>query len=459
MISFEVVAKRKLLIAAVFAANISIFSAGMMESWTSPVLPKLLNHNFTDENPLGRPITNDEESWIGSLISIGAIVGPFISAFLADQIGRKKTLLGLGVPLIVSFSILIGARHIALFYFARILAGISIGGIFAVLPTYIAEVSEVSIRGMMSTSMNNFEVMGFFTSYIIGPYVSLRMFNIICALVPLLFIVIFITMPESPYYLIAKDRKEKAKHCLKRLRCTTDAKAEKEMELIKISVDKYLGSKYVDILKTRSNVKALIISLSLISFQQLSGVNVITFYTQILFEATGSSIRPDLSAIIIGGVQVIAAFVTPLVVDKLGRRILLLISAAGMLLAEVPLGLYYYLHDEGTDLKSLYWLPVSCLVFYITVFNFGFGPLPWTMMSELFPDNVKAVATSLTTSVCWLLSFVITKYFESISVQIGMGGSFWIFSGFNFIAIIFIIFWVPETKGKTFEEIQEDLRR
>lgn len=431
----------------------------MMESWTSPVLPKLLNANVTAENPLGYPISNDEESWIGSLVSIGAVIGPFISAFAADRIGRKRTLLSLGIPLIVSFGILIGARNIALFYFTRILAGISIGGIFAVLPTYIAEVSEVSIRGMMSTSMNNFEVMGFFASYVTGPYVSLRMFNIICTLVPILFIVIFITMPESPYYLVAKDQKEKAKNCLKRLRCTSDAKAEKEMEEIKISVDKYLGSKYMDILNTRSNIKALIISLSLISFQQLSGVNVVTFYTQILFAATGSTIPPEISAIIIGGVQVIAAFVTPFVVDRVGRKILLLISAAGMLLSEVPLGVYFYLHDQGTDLTNLYWLPVTCLVCYITVFNFGFGPLPWTMMSELFPDNVKAVATSLTTSMCWFLSFILTKYFESTSLYIGMGGTFWIFSGFNFIAIIFVIFWVPETKGKTFAEIQEDLQR
>lgn len=430
----------------------------MMESWSSPVLPKLLSNN-TEENPLGYPISDDEESWIGSLISLGAVVGPFISAFSADHIGRKRTLLALALPLIISFTILIFAQHIILFYIARFLSGVSIGGIFAVLPTYIAEVSEVSIRGMMSTSMNNFEVLGVFMSYAIGPYLTLRTFNVICALVPVLFVAVFLLMPDSPYYLIAKDKKEQAKHCLKRLRCTTDAKAEKEMEEIKISVDKYLGSKYTDILNSRSNIKALIISLSLISFQQLSGVNIITFYTQILFDATGSSIPSEISAVIIGGVQVIAAFVTPFVVDKLGRKILLLISATGMLLSEIPLGVYYYLHDKGTDLTDLYWLPVTCLVFYITVFNFGFGPLPWTMMSELFPDNVKAVATSLTTSICWFLSFILTKYFESVSAHIGMGGSFWIFSGFNFMAIIFVFLWVPETKGKTFEEIQEDLRR
>nr|XP_022912004.1 facilitated trehalose transporter Tret1-like [Onthophagus taurus] len=432
----------------------------MMEAWTSPVLPKMLDPNRTDDNPLGRVITQDEESWIGALISIGASAGPFIAAFAADHIGRKWTLLALGVPLAASFIMLVFSNTIGMIYTARTLSGISVGGVFAVLPTYIAEVSEVKIRGMMSTTMNNFEVSGMLLAYVIGPYVSIKLFNILCALVPLLFLLCFLPMPESPYYLIAKDRKGSAKECLKKLRIgSTDSKVEKELEEIKECVDQYLGSKYTDIISSKSNLKALLISLGLITAQQLSGVNIVTFYTQLIFEATGSSIPAEISSIIIGAVQVIAAFITPLVVDKLGRRVLLMISAIGALISEAPLGLYFHLKNNDVDVENIYWLPVVCLIVYMIVFNFGFGPLPWTIMSELFPDNMKAVATSLTSFLCWILSFIITKYFESVSGYIGIGGSFWIFSGFNLLAAFFIYFFVPETKGKTFQEIQNDLQR
>lgn len=432
----------------------------MMEAWTSPVMPKMTELDNKD-SPLHRPITAYEESWMGSLLCLGAAVGPFPAAFAADYIGRKNLLATLCLPMAVSFCMLLFVKSVTLYYVSRILGGVAIGGIFSVLPTYIAEVSHASIRGVLSSTMNIFEVSGFMLSYMIGPFISVMWFNVVCMVVPCLAIMVIAFMPETPYFYVAKNKMGDAESVLKKLRKNSgDSDVKEEMEIIKDSVEKNMSVRFVDIFKTASNIRALVMSLSLVSFQQLSGVNIIVFYTQDIFQATGSSTPAAISAIIMGGVQVAASFVTLFIVDRLGRRILLIISAVGMLVSETILGAYFYLHTQNaSSVESFQWLPILCLVIYIVAFNFGFGPLPWTVMSEIFPDNVKAIATSLTTSICWLLSFILTAYFHDVSEHIGMSGSFWAFSGFNLLAVFYTYFFIPETKGKTFQEIQKDLQR
>lgn len=431
----------------------------MSLTWSSPVLPKLTSENRTDENPFDDVISSSEESWIASLLALGAVFGPFFFGFLADLIGRKYTLLVSAVPILTSYLLLAFSTIVELFYVARFIMGFALGGVFTVLLMYIGEVSEVHNRGILSSAFNCFLAAGLLLSYILGAYLNIMIYDIICAVVPAVFFVVFlIFIPESPAYLISKNKHELAHENLKMLRVESSKEIENELEEMKKEVEKSREGHLKDLFVNRGLLKALTITVALVAFQQLSGINVVLFYANNIFEASGSDIPSEVSSIIIGAVQFASSFVTPLIVDRLGRKILLIFSAIGMFISETALGVYFYLNDEtDTDVEGISWLPVVSLVLYIITYNCGFGPLPWTVMGEIFPSNVRSVASATTASICWLLGFILTKFFSQVSDEIGMAGSFWLFAGFCVLAAVFVITYVPETKGKTLAQIHVEL--
>lgn len=347
---------------------------------------------------------------------------------------------------------------VPIFLISRFLNGLGTGAIFTVLPMYVGEISEDEVRGALGTFMQLFITFGLLFSYGIGPYTTVAHFNLACVIPALLFLCIFFMyIPDSPYYLIAANDKDAAEKALKKLRSSENV--EKELEIIKKSVEESLANKasFLDIFKSKGLTKALILSVGLVTFQQFSGICAILFYTQTIFAATGSTIPADISTIIIGIVQILGSFIGPALVDKKGKRFLLLFSATGMFIFQVVLGLYFYLKDSGKDVHVIFWMPVLCLIGYMITYSAGFGPLPWAVMGELFPANVKSAASTVTASFCWILAFFITKFFASISDLIGNAGSFWIFAVCCGIAGIFVYKLLPETSGKSLQEIQDIL--
>lgn len=167
---------------------------------------------------------------------------------------------------------------------------------------------------------------------------------------------------------------------------------------------------------------------------------------------------PALATIIIGVMQVLATVVSVMVVDRLGRRILLLASALMMALCTIALGIYFHLKDQDeANVTNLGWLPIAAMCIFIVMFSFGFGPVPWLMMGELFAQDIKGFAAALAGTTNWLLAFLITKTFTSLRVSLGSGGTFWLFSGLTILGAVFVFMFLPETKGKSLAEIQEIL--
>lgn len=156
--------------------------------------------------------------------------------------------------------------------------------------------------------------------------------------------------------------------------------------------------------------------------------------------------------------QVVATFVSTIVVDKLGRRLLLLASGVVMALSTTAIGVYFYLKEQGKDnVENLGWLPVASLCLFMIMFSIGFGPVPWLMMGELFSTDVKGIAGSIAGTTNWLLAFLITKTFKNITDGMGTDGAFWLFAGLTVVGVVFVFFAVPETKGKSLNEIQQHL--
>jgi len=442
---------RRFLYIAVCLANLTAFTCGETFGWTSPIIPKL-SSNESCLNPLPEPVTLSQASWIGSLLPIGATLGPFIAGFILDKIGRKNTLLVTTVPMVVSYLIAAYAKSVMLFYLARLLAGLSVGAICTALPIYIAEVSEDAVRASLSTLMQLFIVVGILFSYAAGPYLTVTTFNIISGITPLIFLFVFyLYIPETPHFFIAQGKIKKAEKSLQKLRQRINVK--EELNGIQYSVEESMKNKgtFSDIFKTPALKKAFIISSTLMALQQLSGINVIIFYAQTIFAATGQNIAPEIASMIIGVVQIIGSIMTPLIVDKKGKRFLLLFSAFFMGLSELILGAYFHFN------MTIGWLPIFCLISYIIAYCLGFGPLPWAVLGEVFPADVKSIASTVVASWCWFLSFFITKYFGTVAELIGMGGSFWLFTACCFFGVFFVYKYLPDTTGKSLDEIQQIL--
>ena len=172
-----------------------------------------------------------------------------------------------------------------------------------------------------------------------------------------------------------------------------------------------------------------------------------------------TGLNESLATIVVGTIMVLAIVVSLLVVDKLGRRLLLLISAAVIALSTIALGIYFFMQAKNAEsVFTLGWLPVCALCLYVIMFALGFGPVPWLMIGELFASDIKGVASSIAASTCWLLAFIVTKTYANLKVALGTGETFWLFSAISLLGVAFVFFFVPETKGKSLNEIQDMLK-
>nr|CAH7723518.1 unnamed protein product [Callosobruchus chinensis] len=442
----------------VFTVDLLATSGDVALSWTSPMLPKLQS-NDSSINPLGRPITRDEDSWIASLLNIVAAVGSFPFSIIADRFGRKTGLIATAVPFVVSYLTLAVAKNVYWFYFARAIGGLAIGGGYALLPLYIAEVSKDSNRGAMSQTLNVFWAIGNFIPYAVGPFISIFWFNVILACLPISFLVIFSLFgPESPYYLVRKNKIKEAEDVLMKLRSKSREEVQTELSCIKTNLkqdDNHDGS-FMDILTNKVLLKVFLMCLILVLTQELSGFCAIMYHLEMIFAASGTNLDSGVCALIVGFASMVSSLISPFLIDRAGRRFLIISSCIGMFVALALLSVFFYIQHE-TNIRTNYilWVPIFSLILYIFSFNFGICCVPWTLISEIFPSNVKHIAASSITSITWVTSFLTTSYYNTINSWIGLSGTFCFYSLFCVFAAVYSMIAIPETKGKSFSEIQE----
>jgi len=259
---------------------------------------------------------------------------------------------------------------------------------------------------------------------------------------------------------VGKGKKFEAVGALKFLRGKSTEGVQDELSEIQASVEESMRNKAsaIDLFRSKGNLKALIITGGLIIFQQLSGINVVLFYTQDIFRGTGSDLKPAIATIVVGIVQVLASGCTPIVVEKLGKRLMLLLSAIGMCVSMGFMGLYFYLNVNDKEVaETISWLPIVALMMYVIIYCLGFGPLPWAVLGEMFPSNVKSVASSVVASTCWILGFFITLFYSALEAAVGTAWSFWFFTIFCGIGVLFTFIFVFESKGMSLQQIQDKL--
>lgn len=338
---------------------------------------------------------------------------------------------------------------------------------------YISEIAETSIRGTLGTLFQLLLTVGILFIYIIGAMVSWSTLSIMCLFVPIALFVGMLMLPETPVYLLKKvsivhhnffigsncyfcpqGRRADAALSLKWL-WGRYCDSRSAIQVIQNDLDQTSAdATFLDLFTNRGARNGLIISILLMFFQQFSGINAVIFYTESIFKSAGSSLDASICSIIVGVVQVIMTLTSSLLIERAGRKILLLFSSTVMTICLAILGAYFDMKESGKDVSHIGWLPLLCMVLFIITFSVGYGPIPWLMMGELFLPDVRATAVSLTVMANWLCVFVVTKCFGIMITDWGSDMTFWFFAGCMAVATVYVALAVVETKGKTSSQIQ-----
>jgi len=426
-------------------------AAGTALAWTSPVMGQIKE---SENNTYSVQVSPSSEPWVGSILAIGAFFGALPAGILAERIGRKYTTMSLGVPFLLSYGLISFASNTPMILAGRFFAGLATGASCVVAPMFVSEIAETSIRGALGACFQLFLTIGILYIYVVGAAVNWVVLSISCAVFPVLLIAAMFIIPESPTFLVKQGRRIDAGLALKWLwgdkADTNSALNNIQHDLDSVSSD----AKVSDLITVSSNRIALLVSLSLMLFQQFSGINAVIFYAQDIFEAAGSTLEPSICSIIVGVVQVLMTFASAVLIEKAGRKLLLLQSSIVMGSCLITLGVYFKLKDGGSDVSAIGWLPLAAVVLFIVSFSLGYGPIPWLIMGELFAPDVKGLASAIAVMFNWTLVFIVTQTFGPLNASIGSAATFWLFSGFMVLATLFVAIKVPETKGKSNAEIQ-----
>lgn len=381
------------------------------------------------------------------------MIGAITSGFIADQIGRKGAMRVYSGFCIAGWLALYFGQDAVALDLGRLAGGYGIGAFSYVVPVYIAEIAPVNLRGSLASLNQLMIAAGVSVVYIIGLVISWRLLALTGVFPCAIMLFGFFFTPESPRWLAKKGSQKEFRTALQKLR-GQDVDISNEAA----GIERYIqeiellpkGSP-TDLFRRRYR-RSVIVGVGLMAFQQFGGINGFNFYATSIFESAGVS--STLGTIIYGLLQVVASMIGVTLIDKSGRKPLLLISAAGMALGCVLAAISFYFQALDLAVDAVPILALTGILVYVSSFAVGVGPVPWVIMSEIFPINIKGLAGSLATLVNWSSAWAVTYTFNLL-MDWSYYGTFMIFAGVNALSIIFVVAMVPETKGKTLEQIQD----
>lgn len=397
-------------------------------------------------------LTTAEYALFGSILSFGAMLGAITSGTIADGIGRKWAMR--------VFSVVCAAGWLAIYFaqgalpldIGRLAGGYGMGAFSYVIPVYIAEIAPVSLRGTLTTLNQLLIVTGVSVSFVIGLVLTWRVLAL-TGLIPcaILFFGLYL-VPESPRWLAKRGYEKEFHSALQKLRgkyVDITAEADEIQDYIQ-QLEQVPKSNFLELFQRRY-IRSLIIGIGLMICQQFGGINGVCFYISDTFESAGVS--STVGTITYAFIQVVVTAIGATLMDKAGRKPLVLVSATGLMIGSLLAAVGFYLKGHDVLVKAAPMLALTGLLVYVAAFSTGMGAVPWVVMSEIFPINVKGQAGSLATLINWFCSWTVSYTF-SFLMSWSSYGTFLLFAAVNALAALFIIKMVPETKGKSLEQIQ-----
>lgn len=424
----------------------------MANGWNSPSIPILR----APDSPV--PLTGDESSWVIVMAVVGVVIFSYPALFLMDLYGRKIMLLTGVIPLLIGWLITGLASSLWMLLVARAFFGMSYAFIYMIIPIYLGEISSPKIRGYSITTMFVMGRLGILFIFSLAPYLSIATMAWISMVPPVLFFATFIWMPESPYHLIGKDRTAEARQVLVKLRGHNEVNAEFKQMVDNVNESRQNQGTFRELVSPK-NRKGLVNLFVIIILDYLSGNAAIQDYSQTIFSKIESSLKPEEISIILAGVSLVSVFIGNAAVDHWGRKALLLISVTGCAICNTIVCVYFNLSErQKADMSAYGWLPILAIMTFKVMHGLGLGIIAYIMIGENIPKHLKSIAGGLCLLIAAATDIIVIKSFQAISEGVGGDVSFAIFAVCLYLAIPFIIWRVPETKGKTFDEILKLLR-
>lgn len=395
------------------------------------------------------------EGFLTGSLALGCIVGCLIAGKLSDQYGRKSGLFCAALLFAISSFGMGIAPDLEIFVLMRFLSGIGVGMASMLSPMYIAEISPAHVRGR-NVAINQLTiVIGILITNLVNYKLSSLgedswrwMFGL--GVVPsLLFLIGIVWLPESPRWLIAKGRLEEARAVL--LRFGNSTVVDKTMVEVVQSNKEASPISFKEVLH-KSVRPAVVVGVTLAIFQQFCGINVVFNYTSTIFESIGASLDQQLfETVSIGIVNLLFTLVAMWQVDKLGRRPLMLIGSLGLAITYVVLA-FLLQNQLSSVLVSIF------VLLSISVYATSLAPVTWVLISEIFPNRVRGMATSLAMVALWSAYFILVFTFPILAEKLGTYGPFYLYAAICVLGFVFVLRKVKETKGQTLEELEGNFR-
>ncbi|NWS76907.1 GTR8 protein, partial [Crotophaga sulcirostris] len=453
---------------AAFAAVLGPLSFGFALGYSSPAITELRKSG----NPKLR-LDGEQASWFGSVVTLGAAAGGILGGYLVDKVGRKLSLMLCSIPYVFGYMVIISAQSIWMLYVGRVLTGVASGITSLVVPVYISEVSHPTVRGMLGSCVQLMVVTGILGAYVAGIALEWRWLAVLCSVPPCVMLLFMSFMPETPRFLLNQHKRSEAMAALRFLR-GPHADHEGECRQIEVGVQEE-GLNLCEF-KHPSIYRPLLIGVTLMFFQQVTGINAVMFYAETIFEDADFK-DSKMASVAVGSIQVCFTAVAALIIDKTGRKVLLYVSGIIMALSTMLFGLYFKMvlpnqnnssnpdvwftlnsATPGTE-SSISWLAVVSLGLFVAGFALGWGPVPWLVISEIFPLKARGISSAACVLTNWVMAFLVTKEFNDFIGFLTSYGTFWLFSAFCCLNVTFTAFCIPETKGQTLEQIEAYFRR
>ncbi|NXJ87835.1 GTR8 protein, partial [Corythaixoides concolor] len=460
-------ARNQRLYLAAFAALLGPLSLGFALGYSSPVIPELRAVNAPELK-----LDGSQASWFGSVVTLGAAAGGVLGGYLVDKIGRKLSLMLCSVPYVFGYMVIVSAQNVWMLYSGRMLTGLASGVTSLVVPVYISEVSHPKVRGMLGSCVQLMVVTGILGAYVAGITLKWRWLAVLCSFPSCIMLWFMSFMPETPRFLLHQKKHSEAIAALRFLR---GPHVDHAWECRQIEASVQEEGLNLSEFKDPSIYRPLLIGVALMFFQQVTGINAVMFYAETVFEDANFK-DSRMASVVVGSIQVCFTAVAALIIDKTGRKMLLFISGIIMALSTALFGLYFKMvlpnlnNSSNPDLwftlnsaspgteSSMSWLAVVSLGLFVAGFALGWGPVPWLVISEIFPLKARGILSGACVLTNWVMAFVVTKEFHDFIGFLTSYGTFWLFSAFCCLNVTFTAFYVPETKGQTLEQIEAYFR-
>ncbi|KAF7995623.1 hypothetical protein HCN44_006730 [Aphidius gifuensis] len=440
-------------------ATFSVLGPAMGFGYSAVIIPTLRSgrSNFT--------VDNDQVSWIASAAAIGTPIGCILSSFIMRK-GRRMSLLTTSTFSLIGWFLIYMSTNYENLIVGRIIGGIATGLASVPATVYTAEITESAWRSTVVTWSSIAIALGILIVYIFGYIIedNWRLIALLCGLFPASAIILtLLSIPESPMWLRDHGRIDEAKIIIKKFRgipknCQITSEVTDELINTKQhqqSQHNYRKKSLVDNIKKRSSLQPFIIMLMYFFFQQFSGIFVIVYYAVDITTEAGMEINPFIGAILIGFTRLIGAILVSCASKKWGRRVPSIVSGTGMTIFMGILALYLFSKNQGCKINDQGVIPAICIMSYIFMSTIGFLCLPFAMVGEIYPAKVKDVLSGLTTCIAYIFSFISVKTYPGMINIMGKHGVFCFYALMSLLGTIFVILFLPETKGKTLNDIDQ----